>query len=84
MSVHVSSGADPRQLDAMRGRIRCLMAIRGQTQSTLGKLMGLSQSTISLVLSGRRGFTATTEVGNFASALGVPASTIERGTPWPD
>lgn len=72
------------QQNAMRGRIRCLMAIRGQTQSTLGERMGLSQSTISLVLSGRRGFSATTDVMHFADALEVPASTIEQGTPWPD
>lgn len=66
-----------------RTRIRCLMAMRGQTQSTLGKRMGLSQSTISLVLAGRRHFSGTTTIERFADALDVPASTIQSGAPWP-
>lgn len=74
---------NPDNEGAIRSRIRSLMAMRGQTQSTLGKSMGLSQSTISLVLAGRRRFTGATTVERFASALKVPPSTIHTGAPWP-
>lgn len=68
----------------MRRRIRCLMALRGQTQRTLGQRMALSQSTISAVLNGQRRFAHSTAVERFAAALEVEPSTIDSGHPWPD
>jgi plasmid maintenance system antidote protein VapI len=68
----------------VRRRIRCLMAIRGQSQRSLAKAMGVSQSTISTVLSGQRRLAYSTAVERFAVALGVDPQTIRTGHPWPE
>ena len=52
-------------------KLKEIMAERGLTQTAIAKMSGVSQSSISLYLSGERGLSLRTAV-KISQALGVP------------
>lgn len=58
--------------------VKAEMARRGLSQTTLGRVVGLSQASLSLRLNGRVAFTID-ELAKIAAALDVPLATLTEG-----
>ena len=65
-------------------RIRALLALRGETQTSLARQLGVTQSALAYPMTGRRPYGGRCSLDRIAAALEVPTSTIIYGRPWPD
>lgn len=65
-------------------RIRALLALRGETQTSLARQLGVTQSALAYPMTGRRPYGGRCALDRVALALEVPLSTLVHGRPWPD
>lgn len=65
-------------------RIRALLALRGETQTSLARRLGVTQSALAYPMTGRRPYGGRCALDHISAALGVPVATITHGEPWPD
>jgi transcriptional regulator with XRE-family HTH domain len=78
------AGPGPRYTDVdISKRIRALLALRGETQTSLAQRLGVTQSALAYPMTGRRPYGGRCSLERIALALEVPPTTIVQGTPWP-
>ena len=64
--------------------VRALLALRGETQTSLSRQLGVTQSALAYPMTGRRPYGGRCSLDRIALALEVPLSTLVHGRPWPD
>lgn len=77
-------GPPPRYTEVdISKRIRALLALRGETQTSLAQRLGVTQSALAYPMTGRRPYGGRCSLERISVALEVPITTIIDGAPWP-
>lgn len=69
-------------MEKLKDRLKCLRVERGYSQPQLAKLVGISQSAIAAIETGRN--QGTTHLPKIADVLGVDALWLQNGGPKPE
>lgn len=72
-----------RDADAVR-RIKALLALRGETATHLAARLGVPLNTLRACMHRQQALVGRCNIARISAALGVPASTVTEGRPWPD